>query len=360
MVKRIVLVVGSLLLILAALGVIKAKQVEAVVAHMSNYTPPPATVSAVAAEQVDWRPQVRAVGSLNAIADIDVASEVAGVVESIHFDSGQSVTQGQLLLVLNDAVEQADLVSYQAQAELAQVKYKRTEDLFKRNSVSKTEMDQASADLKVANAMVAQTRATIAKKHIRAPFSGTLGIRKFSLGEFINQGQALVSLQDSSVLFADFAVPEQYFPHLYHGQDVYLAVSAMAQSVFHGKVVALESKVDEGTRNIELRAQLDNADGQLRPGMYADIQLLMKESITPWVVPSSAIVYSPFGNAVFEVQADEQGALTAIRRYITIGERRGDLVAVMAGLNANALVVNAGVTKLDNGAAVQLSDAVQL
>ncbi|WP_298445589.1 efflux RND transporter periplasmic adaptor subunit [uncultured Ferrimonas sp.] len=360
MLKRIVLVVGIVVLVLSMLAAMKYQQISEGMAQMANYAPPPATVSAVTVEQQTWRPQVASVGSLHAIEDIDVAAEVAGTVDSIQFESGQKIEAGQLLLTLNDDVEQANLASYLAQAELAKIKYDRMAGLFKQNNVSETDLDEASSALKVANAMVAQTRATIAKKNIIAPFSGTLGIRQFSLGEFISSGQALVTLQDARILYVDFSVPERYLPSLYTGQQVHLSVSAAAGRTFEGQVIAIEAKVDEDTRNIALRAQLPNGKGELHPGMYADIRLLMKDAITPIVVPATAIAYSPFGDAVFEVLKDDAGELMVKRRYVKIGERRGDNVAVLSGLEQGAQIVNAGINKLENGTKVVLSDAVKL
>ncbi|QIZ78049.1 efflux RND transporter periplasmic adaptor subunit [Ferrimonas lipolytica] len=360
MFKRIMLVLGIVLIVLVMLGAVKYQQIKESMAHFDNFTPPPVTVSAVPVEQVEWRPMIATVGSLHSIEDIEVAAEVSGIVESIQFESGQKVEAGQLLLTLNDEVEQANLESYLAQAELAQIKYQRNANLFKKKNVSETDLDQASADLKVANAMVAQTRATIAKKNIKAPFTGTLGIRQFSLGEFIDNGQALVTLQDSRILYADFAVPEQYFPSLYQGQDVQFTVSAVPAKTFTGKVIAIESKIDEATRNIEIRAQLPNLSGELHPGMYADIRLLMKEMTSPLVVPSTAIAFSPFGDAVFEVLKNDAGEQIVKRRYVEVGERRGDQVAILSGLESTALVVNAGITKLENDTKVTLSDAVKL
>ncbi|SDI32922.1 membrane fusion protein, multidrug efflux system [Ferrimonas sediminum] len=360
MFKRFAVVLGGLLVILAVIGGIKFKQVQEGMAKLANFAPPPATVSVVEAKAVQWRPQVASVGTLNAIEGIELATEVSGLIDGIFFKSGQQVKAGQLLLTLNDDVEVASLAAYQAQAELAQIKFKRNEGLFRDNNISETDFDQSSADLKVANANVEQTKASIAKKNIKAPFSGVLGIRKFSLGQYISSGDALVTLQDTRSLYADFSVPEQYLPKLYTGQDVIFHASSAPETEFHGKVIAVEAKVDENTRNIAIRAEVPNDSGELHPGMYADIRLLMKETISPIVLPSTAISYSPFGDAVFVVEKDDQGNDVARRIYVQVGEQRGDGVAILSGLEQGMMVVNAGITKLENGTQVIISDAVQL
>ncbi|TKB51040.1 efflux RND transporter periplasmic adaptor subunit [Ferrimonas sediminicola] len=360
MFKRFVLVVGGLLMILAIIGGIKFKQIQQGMARLENYAPPPATISVVEARSESWRPQVASVGTLNAIEGIELAAEVSGTVDGILFQSGQQVAAGQLLITLNDDVEQANLLSYQAQAELAAIKFKRSEGLFRNNNISETDYDQASADLKVANANVAQTRATIAKKNIRAPFTGVLGIRKFSMGEYIKNGDALVTLQDTRSLYADFSVPEQYLPQLYTGQEVVFRVSAAPDKEFRGQVIAVEAKVDEKTRNIAIRAKVPNESGELHPGMYADIRLLMRDTLTPIVVPSTAVAYSPFGDAVFVVENNDEGQQVARRIYVQVGEQRGDWVSILSGLEAGMQVVNAGTSKLENGTAVTISNAVEL
>lgn len=360
MFKRFVIVVGGVLVLLGGIGYIKFQQIQAGMAQLANFAPPPATVSAVEAHTVEWRPQLTSVGTLTAIEGIALSAEVSGTVDEVHFKSGQKVSAGQLLLTLNNDVEKATLASYKAQAELAKIKFERNKDLFKQKSISEIEFDQSSADLKVANAMVQQTEANIAKKVIRAPFSGTLGIRQFSLGQYVKNGEEFVTLQDVSSLYADFAVPEQFLPRLYDGQEVLFSVSAAPNQEFRGKVTAIEAKVDEQTRNVSIRAEVPNDHGQLHPGMYADIRLLMKETVTPVVVPKTAIVYSPFGDAVFVVDNDDQGATVAKRVYIQVGEQRGNDVAIVSGLEAGMQVVDSGTNKLENGTKLILSDAVRL
>ncbi|MBY6187430.1 efflux RND transporter periplasmic adaptor subunit [Marinobacter hydrocarbonoclasticus] len=355
MFKRSALVIGGLLILLLVLGGIKYQQIQQGMAQLASFAPPPATVSVVEAQSEQWRPEIASVGTLTAKAGIDLSAEVGGLVESLYFRSGQKVSKGDLLLQLDDGVEQANLQSYRAQAELAKVKFDRNKSMFERRNISETEFDESSANLKVALAAVAQTEATIAKKAVKAPFSGVLGIRKVDLGQYVQAGTSLVTLQDVSSLYADFSVPEQHLPALYVGQTVLFTTSAYPGQDFEGKVIALDAKVDENTRNIAIRAEVPNADGHLTPGMYADIRLLKRDPINPVTVPSTAITYSPFGDAVFVVRKDNEGELRAYRQYVKVGERRGDTVAIMSGLNAGEQVVSAGTMKLANEAPVQLA-----
>jgi membrane fusion protein (multidrug efflux system) len=261
---------------------------------------------------------------------------------------------------LNDDVEQADLRSYKAQEDLARTLFKRNADMWKKKTISETEYDNASSNLKVAQANVSQTLARIAKKSIRAPFSGVLGIRQISTGQYLPTGSKLISLQDDSILYSDFAVPEKYLPDIAPGLEVRLRVSAYRERDFVGKVQAIDAKVDEATRNISVRAELNNEEGLLRPGMYAAIELLLDQSAERVVVPATAVVFSSFGDALFVVETDDQGKQIARRVQVTIGEQRGDLVAVQSGLVGGEQVVQAGANKLANNTAVTISEQVRL
>jgi membrane fusion protein (multidrug efflux system) len=309
----------------------------------------------VTAVKTQWQPRVSAVGTLTAREGIEVSNEVEGIVEKIHIESGQQVKQGDLLVALNDDAEQADLISFKAQEELASASFKRTGDMWKKKTISETDYDTASANLKVARAKVSQTMAMIAKKSIRAPFDGVLGIRHISTGQYVSPGSMLVSLQDASVLYIDFAVPEKYLPLVTAGLEVRLRVGAYTDRIFTGRVQAVDAKVDEVTRNISVRAQLANDEDLLRPGMYADIDLMLDQPAEHVVVPATAIVFSSFGDALFVVNKNEEGQMIASRVQVVTGEQRGDLVSIVSGLDAGEQVVSVGVAKLTNNAPVTIN-----
>lgn len=360
MFKRTTIFLLLLLLVIAGLAFIKYQQVQQGMAMMAGNAPPPTTVEVVAALKTQWQPRVSAVGTLTAHEGIDVSNEVEGVIEKILIESGQQVNKGDLLVTLNDDAEQADLVSFKAQEELARTLFKRTDDMWKKKTISETDYDTASSNLKVARAKVSQTLALIAKKSIRAPFSGVLGIRHVSTGQYVSPGSKLVSLQDYAMVYIDFAVPEKHLPAIAPGLEVRLRVSAYPDREFVGKVQAIDAKVDESTRNISVRAELVNTGGMLRPGMYADVDLMLKQSADRVVVPATAIVFSSFGDALFVVEKDEQGKMLARRVQVIIGEQRGDLVAISSGLNGGEQVVQAGVAKLSNNTPVTISEQPRL
>ena len=360
MFKRSVVFIFLLLLVIAGLGFIKYQQMQQGMAMMSANAPPPASVEVVSALRVQWPPRISTVGTLTAREGIDVSNEVEAVVEKIHIESGQQVRQNDLLVSLNDDVEQADLASFKAQEQLARTLFKRNEDMWKKKTISETDFDSARSNLLVAQANVIQTRARIAKKSIRAPFDGVLGIRHISIGQYVPPGSMLVSLQDYTKLYADFSVPEKYFPDITNELEVDLRVSAYEDRVFTGRVKAVEARVDEATRNISVRAELGNEEGLLRPGMYADIDVMLNKSAERIVVPATAIVFSSFGDALFVVEKNDEGQMMASRVPVTIGERRGDLVAIKSGLSGGEQVVQAGVSKLANNSPVSINEQKRL
>ncbi len=360
MFKRNVVFIFLLLLVIAGLGFYKYQQIQQGMAMMAAGAPPPTTVEVTEARAVQWQPRISAVGTLTAREGIDVSNEVEGIVEKIHITSGQQVKAGDLLVTLNDDVEQADLASFKAQEDLARSLFNRNEDMWKKKTISETDFDNARSNLKVAQANVLQTRARIAKKSIRAPFAGVLGIKHIDTGQYLPTGSMMISLQDYTVLYTDFAVAEKYFPDIATGLEVSFRVSAYDDQVFVGQVQAVDAKVNEATRNISVRAQLVNKDNLLRPGMYADIDLMLDKSADTIVVPATAIVYSSFGNALFIVEKNEEGNMVARRVQVTIGKQRGDQVAILSGLNGGELVVQAGVSKLRNNSPVMVSEQTRL
>ena len=348
MIKRTSIFIALLLLLLAGPGFIKYQQIQAGMAMMANNTMPAVTVEVTAVQQQQWRAQIAAVGTLTAREGIDVSNEVEGLIEKIHVESGQNVEEGDLLVSLNSDVEQADLASLKAQEELARTNFDRVERMWKKKTISENEFDSAKSNLKVAQANLKQIHARIAKKTIRAPFSGVLGIRNVSKGQYVAPGTKLFSLQDHSMLFADFSVPEQYYPDVTPGLEVQFKVSAHPDTMFVGTVQAVDAKVDEATRNINVRAELNNEQGLLLPGMYTDAKLVLDQPVDRLVIPSTAIVFSSFGDAVFIVEESETGQPVARRVQVTTGDQRGDQVEILDGLLGDEKVVQAGSSKLQN------------
>ena len=349
---RIVLVI----LLLAAIfgGIFGWKQhTAAQMAQMQAGGPPPAVIAAAEARVEQWQAQIQVVGSLTAAAGIEVTSEVGGQIASIQFQSGQTVAQGDLLLALDDDTDQAQLKGLLAERSLAQLKFDRAAKLVRDKSVSKSDYDEARATLDNADAQVAAQQALIEKKRIRAPFAGRLGIRRVDLGEYLTPGAPIVPLEQLDPIYVDFTLPERELARIATGQGVEVKVQAYPGQAFDGTIEAIDPGVQVGSRSFRVRARLGNADQRLRPGMFADVRVILPTEGAVVTVPDTAISYAPYGNSVYLI-VDKDGKLSVERRQIETGRTRDGRVAVLSGLAAGERVVSAGANKLRNGQAVTL------
>ena len=322
-------------------------------------------MSAEYAREETWQPYLSAIGTLSAVNGVDLSGEVEGKVKAIHFQSGQFVKQGELLLEIDDEVEQANLKSFQARLKLAQLNFQRDEKLIQKRLTSQEQSDRSRAELDEVYALVEQTKATIAKKKIRAPFSGKVGIRRVNLGQYLSKGDALTTLQAMDAFYLDFSLPEQDYTQIYLDQELIFSVDAYPGETFKARVKALNAKVDASTRNILVRAQFDNSQGLLLPGMFAAVKLMLKQNDRVVTLPQTAVTYSLYGESVFKVNqqgADEKGApqLIAQRVSIVSGDARGDRVAIKSGVAAGDLIVIDGQVKLKNGTTIALANSEAL
>lgn len=357
--KRLILVVLILVVFLAAIFGLKYWQNMQQAAMMAQPRPP-ATIASTEVRQEQWRPMLDSVGSLVAINGTAVTTEVGGLVSDITFESGTYAEQGQLLLQLEDSIDQAALEALRAERRLAEIKFKRAEDLLKRKVMSRSEYDEARASFDAATARVKQQEATIRRKAIRAPFSGRLGIRQVNIGEYLEPGQPIVQLQALNPIYVDYTLPERYLPRLATGQEIRLRVDAFPQKTFNGEITALESGVDAGTRTIKLRATLDNPDGELQPGMFAKIKTLEPETRSVLTVPRTAVSYNTYGDFVYLIEQNEQGQKVVRRQQVETGETRNGRVAIRSGVEDGQQVVRTGLVKLRDGMPVQIDNSVQL
>ena len=317
--------------------------------------PPPAVIAATTAQREQWQPYLQVVGSLTAVAGIEVTSEVSGKISAIHFSSGQAVREGDLLLELDDTTDQAQLTGLLAERSLASLKFERAEKLVKERSVSKSDYDEARATLDNADAQVAAQQALIEKKRIRAPFDGRLGIGRVDPGEYLTPGAPIVPLEKLDPIFADFTLPERELARVDEGQGVEIQVQAYADETFSGRIVAIDPGIEVGSRSFRLRARLDNPERRLRPGMFAEVRVTLPNIDDVITIPDTAISYAPYGDSVFVI-SDEDGRKTVSRRQIETGKTRAGRVAVTSGLEPGEQVVSAGHNKLRNGQAVTLAD----
>jgi membrane fusion protein (multidrug efflux system) len=364
--RRMLIMLGVVVIVVLALGGYKAlsiyKQIQQFTAPK-----PPINVAVAVVEERPWQSRLPAIGSLKALQGVDLSLEVAGTVKAVLFESGQKVKAGQPLLQLDSDVEKGLLGTAEADLGLAQVDYGRGSKLVGDAAISKGEFDKLAATQKKAAATVAQLNASLAKKRILAPFSGTIGIRQVDVGDYLASGTVIATLQDLTSLYADFFVPEQVLPKLAIGQQVQVSVAAYPDQVFIASISALNPKVEDATRNVLVRATLPNPDGKLLPGMFANLQVMLGQDTAQLVVPESTITYTLYGNSVFvvvpkkgadgqlEKNAKGEQQLAVERRFVDTGERRGGLVIISKGLKAGEQVVTGGQLKLDNGAHIAIS-----
>ena len=294
-----------------------------------------------------WHPQIEAVGTILADQGIEVSTQVDAVVKTINFKSGDFVEQGTLLIQLDPAVLQATVANNEAALKVTNADYERKAQLFKRHAISKADLDQALGAMQEAKATLQQTQASLAQMAVTAPFSGKLGLRQVSLGQFVPKGTVIVSLQAIDPVLVDFSLPETYLSQVKVGDDVSVTTSTFPNQIFTGKIIALNSALDAATRTLQMRAQLPNKNKLLIPGMFADIQVIVPSTKNVLTVPQMAIQYSPFGNTVFVVQNGK-----AVQRYVTVGEQRGADMEITRGLSDDETVVSVGGNKLQNGTAV--------
>ena len=356
MTRRMVLMLALLALIFGGIFAYKWDEKKRNREFLASYVPPPVVISAVTVDEQVWQREHRAIGTLTAVQSIEVSSEADGMIRAIHFDSGDVVQQGDRLIELDDEVESANLRNYHARLNLARINFDRDRQMLSRKLLSQERFDRSNAELDEAMALVEQTEAVIAKKNVKAPFSGRLGIRMVSIGEYLAAGEPATTLQSVNPIFVDFSLPEQYLPDIHVGQKLSFAVKAYPIR-FEALVTAIDARVSTETRNIDVRAVAGNADERLVPGMFAEVKLDLGPGEPRIVVPETSVVYTLYGESVFEVVPAGQNTLRVERRSITTGAHQDAWVQVHGALNPGALVVVNGQHKLNEGSPVSLADA---
>jgi len=362
MAKRLILVLGVMAVVIMALGFAKFRQIESAV-HAGAFQPPPEAVTSVVTQREQWPANMTAIGSIEAVHGVMVSADLPGTVARINFDSGKAAQEGEILVELDTRQERAQLASLEAQRDLAKVNFGRMQELVNAGVISRMDYDQATAQQKATEANVAEIKATIARKTIRAPFSGILGIRKVNLGQYLPAGSPVVSNQSLNPIYVNVGVPQQAAAQVHVGRKLRVTTEDVAGKVFAGSVTAIDSEVDPTTRNIQVQATLSNPDGKLRPGMFVQVEMPLGASRAVIALPASAINYAPYGDSVFVITdlKDPKGhTYRGVRQqFVKVEGSRGDQVAVISGLNPGEEVVTSGVFKLRNGAAVQVNNKVQ-
>jgi len=363
MTKRMVIMLLAVAVVFGGIFGFQAFKAAMIKKFMSSMSAPPQTVSAITAHSSSWQPTIEAVGSLRAVRGADLSLEVAGVVDSISFNSGDDVKEGAVLLKLRSDDDEAKLASLQATAELSQLTLDRDLKQWKIQAVSQATIDTDRANLKNAQAQVAQQQAILDKKTLRAPFAGHLGIRAIDLGQYLGPGTTIVTLQALDPIYLDFFVPQQAIDQVRLGQSVTVRIDAFKEQTFAGEISAVNPKIDANTRNVQVRAALENPDRKLLPGMYATVAINTGAPANYITLPQTAITYNPYGNTVYVVdskpaEAGGKPQQVARQTFVTTGPTRGDQVAILKGVNEGEMIVTTGQIKLHNGSPVLIDNSI--
>jgi membrane fusion protein, multidrug efflux system len=366
LVNRLLWAVFGIIIVLPIAGgiiAIKAFQFKAMGAATANQVvpPQPVNVSEVREEQV--QPRVAAVGSVMAFQGTVVSTEAGGVVREIKFEAGSMVKAGDELAQLDVEIEQAQLRAAEAAAGLARVSFNRAKELIASRSIPQAELDTADANLRQADAQVDNIKAVIAKKIVRAPFAGKLGIRRISAGQFLEKGSPVVSLQSLDPVYVEFSLPQQRLGELAEGLEVAVSSDAYPGRQFEGKITAVNPEIDPATRNVRVQATLANGDGRLRPGMFVSVEMILPRREKALFIPASAVLNAPFGVSIFVVEEGQAGPdgtkpLVAQQRLVRLGARRGDFVVATEGVKAGERVVSTGAFKLKPGMPVVVDNTL--
>jgi membrane fusion protein (multidrug efflux system) len=363
MTKRLIVTLMAMAAILGALGFVKFRQVEAAIAQGAAFQMPPTAVTTEVAQRETWPSTLTVICTAAAIEGVTVSADLPGTIDKIHFESGQWVHQGDILVELDTRQERAQLANMEAQRDLAGINYGRAQELVTAGVIARSEYDTANAQQKTTEAQVGDTKAAIARKTIRAPFTGLLGIRQVSLGQYLAAGQAIVSLQSVDPIYVNFGVPQQDTAQMRPGRVVRVTYGDSSGMAFTGRITALDSVINEQTRNIQVQATVPNQGNKLRPGMFVQVELPLGQPREVVPLPASAINYAPYGDSVFIVEdmKDAKGnTYRGVRQQVVKVEgSRGDQVAILSGINPGDEVVSSGVFRLRNGASVQVNNTVK-
>jgi membrane fusion protein (multidrug efflux system) len=352
----------ALLLVLGLLGGVKAAQIATMINAGKSFSIPPESVTSAVVEESRWETIRDGIGTLVAARGVTLAAELPGKVREIGFESGTPVRKGTVLVRLDTSTEEAQLASAEAEASLARIGLERAQALRRGEASSPAELDAAEAHAKQAQAAVDVLRAAIDKKNVRAPFDGRIAIRQVELGQVLQPGSPIASLQSVSPVHAEFWLPQQALAEVRVGQKARIRTDAFPGATWEGQVSTVNTEVDVATRNVRFRATFANPDGRLRPGMFANVEVVGAEKRPVLAIPATAVIFAPYGDSVYvlEERKDGAGKATTVARqaFVRLGERRGDFVAVVSGLRAGDTVVSSGAFKLRNGAAVAVQNAL--
>jgi len=365
MIKRMTFMLVAFVLLVVALGGYKYLQVKAGMAKFAKFGPAPAAVTSTVVKAQTWQPVLSVVGSMRAVNGVLVSTDLAGIVSRIAFESGSDMKKGDLLVKLDTQQEEAQLHSAQARRDLARISLERQRDLIAKKAVAQSDYDAAESEFRQADAAVEEARAMIARKTIVAPFDGLAGIRQVDLGQYLNVGATIAPLQSLDPIYVEFSIPQQNFDQVAQGKKVRVRADGIEGREFEGEITAIDSKVDESTRNVTIQATVGNPDHKLRPGMYVSVDVLLPEQASVVAIPATSINYAPYGDSVFIVKdaaepgTDGKRGKEVVQQFVKLGASRGDQVEVLTGVKPGDEVVTSGVFKLRSHAAVLINNSVK-
>jgi membrane fusion protein (multidrug efflux system) len=371
---RYVVVIVGLLLVIGTLGLVKFSQIASLIAmgkEAEKSGPPPEAVGSAKAQAESWEGTLSAVGTVAGAKSVPISNDAAGRVKRIRFESGDVVKQGQVLVELDAGVERAQLATAKSRRDLAQVTVTRSRALVAESVLAKAQLDNDEAQLRTANAEIATLQAQIDRKIVRAPFKGKLGIRTVNMGQYVNPGTPLTTLEEDGAVFVDFTLPQQQLAALKENMPVRITIEGEKDTVLEGLLSAVDPAVDATTRNVKLRASVPNKDDKLRTGMFVNVAVVTPNRGTVVTVPMTAVVHASYGDSVFVIEDKKPGApgmtrtpdgkpvKVARQQFVRLGERRGDFVAIVDGLKGGEEIVSAGAFKLRNNSPIVIDNSVK-
>jgi membrane fusion protein (multidrug efflux system) len=359
--RRLIIILAAVALLtvgIVGFNLVKAHFIGLALAQNAS---PKQTIATATVKFDDWQPQVDAVGTLRAVRGVDVTTEVAGLVRTVGFHSGEETAGGAILVQLNADSDIAQQQALAAAAELSEVVYKRDQEQFKAQAISQAQLDSDAADVKSKRAQEAAQAALVAKKTLRAPFAGRLGITTLNPGQYLNPGDKVVTLQQLDPILVDFRLPQQSLSRVAVGQSVALTADTWPGVTFAGHITAVNPLIDSATRNVQLEAAVDNHSRQLFPGMFGHLQVAAGAPVHALTLPQSAVTYNPYGATVFLVVPDtaNKGGQTVKQTFVTLGDTRGDQVQALTGVKEGDVVVTAGQLKIKNGTPIAIDNSVK-
>lgn len=359
--KAILIAILGLMVVIGILAGVKTWQIRAMVAQGKQFVMPPEIVTATQVQAEAWESTLTAVGSLDAVQGVTLTAEISGKVTRLAFEAGEHVAAGDLLVQQDISVENAQLRAAEATARLARINFERSGTLLPNKAISQSDYDNSQARLSEALAQIDNIRALIAKKTIHAPFAGRLGIRQINLGQIINDGQAIVTLQSLDPVFVNFELPQHQLAQVRTGLEIRVAADALPGRTLNGKITAIAPEVDAATRNIRVQALLANPDELLRAGMFVSLTLVLPQADKVLTIPATAVLYAPYSDSVFVIEEKKNAAGTADgqvvrQQFVSLGDKRGDFIVVKSGLSAGETIVSTGAFKLRNGQSVMVDN----